>query len=77
MSFTLRPKPTTPCPSPPRLVSRLFTLANKPTAKVEYWRQVHHISLPSSNFVFVKVRIGGMVRVSDHVSRHTLLQWSH
>lgn len=52
----------------PHLVSRMRTPANEPTAKVEYWRQVHHISLPSSNFVFVKVRIGGMVRVSGHVS---------
>ncbi|CAM9187633.1 unnamed protein product [Ectocarpus sp. 6 AP-2014] len=28
---------------------------------VEYWRQVHHLALPSSSFAFVKVRIGGMV----------------
>ncbi|CAM9968751.1 unnamed protein product, partial [Scytosiphon promiscuus] len=27
----------------------------------EYWRQVHHLNLPSTNFQFVKVRIGGMV----------------
>ncbi|CAM9928758.1 unnamed protein product [Ectocarpus sp. 12 AP-2014] len=28
---------------------------------VEYWRQVHHLALPSSSFAFVKVRIAGMV----------------
>lgn len=37
------------------------------TSKVEYWQQVHLISIPPS-FGFVRVQIGGMVRVTDFTS---------
>lgn len=69
---------TEAAPAPPpfstliKLVGASFAPANPPENKpccligwleqVEYWRQVHHLNLPSTNFAFVKIRIGGMVR---------------
>lgn len=36
--------------------------------QAEYWRQVHNLSLPSSNLLFVKVLIGGMVSKHHQIS---------
>lgn len=53
-----RPFRSPPFLPPPRPKN---TLLSDIPAKVEYWRQVHHLNLPSTNFAFVKVRIGGIV----------------